>query len=98
MRYKPHFLSGLLHAFLEYVEVREDSLYLHRGLINTHEETIPYSKITNVGFEKGCLGTTLGFGAVLVETAGSPAAEMILNGYSPALRDAILEKITQRES
>ena len=77
----------------EKVNLGEEHLTMRLGILRIHEATVPFSKITNVSYHQGLWGNLMGYGSVVIDTAGSDKPEMVLRGYPEALRDAILKKI-----
>jgi membrane protein YdbS with pleckstrin-like domain len=69
-------------------EVREDSLYLERGVL-THVRTIaPYVRIQHVDTQRSPLERWLGLSTLVVYTAGSRGADVSIPGLQPeAARD-----------
>ena len=64
-------------------EVREDSLYLERGVV-THVRTIaPYVRIQHVDTQRGPLERWLGLSTLVVYTAGSRGADVSIPGLLP---------------
>jgi membrane protein YdbS with pleckstrin-like domain len=65
-------------------EVREDSLYLERGVI-THVQTVaPYVRIQHVDASRGPIERAFGLASTVVYTAGSRGADVSIPGLSPA--------------
>ena len=65
-------------------EVREDSLYLERGVI-THVQTVaPYVRIQHVDASRGPTERVFGLASTVVYTAGSRGADVSIPGLSPA--------------
>jgi membrane protein YdbS with pleckstrin-like domain len=64
-------------------EVREDALYLERGVV-THVRTIaPYVRIQHVDTQRGPLERWLGLSTLVVYTAGSRGADVSIPGLEP---------------
>jgi membrane protein YdbS with pleckstrin-like domain len=64
-------------------QVREDSLYLERGVV-THVRTIvPYVRIQHVDTSRGPLERALGLSTLVVYTAGSRGADVSVPGLKP---------------
>ena len=65
-------------------DVREDSLYLERGVI-THVQTVaPYVRIQHVDASRGPIERAFGLASTVVYTAGSRGADVSIPGLSPA--------------
>ena len=81
------FLLGMVWVALRYrrwvYQVREDALYLERGVV-THVRTIvPYVRIQHVDTSRGPLERTLGLSTLVVYTAGSRGADVSIPGLTP---------------
>lgn len=65
-------------------EVREDALYLERGVL-THVRTVaPYVRIQHVDTQRGPVERALGLSTLVVYTAGSRGADVSIPGLEPA--------------
>lgn len=78
---------GVLWIIMRYrvwvYQVREDSLYLERGVV-THVRTIvPYVRIQHVDTSRGPLERALGLSTLVVYTAGSRGADVSVPGLKP---------------
>ena len=78
---------GIAWVLLRYrawlYQVREDSLYLERGVV-THVRTIvPYVRIQHVDTSQGPLERALGLSTLVVYTAGSRGADVSVPGLKP---------------
>lgn len=79
--------AGVAWVLLRYrvwiYQVREDSLYLERGVV-THVRTIvPYVRIQHVDTSRGPLERALGLSTLVVYTAGSRGADVSVPGLKP---------------
>ncbi|MFB6312181.1 MAG: PH domain-containing protein [Salinirussus sp.] len=79
-------VAGLAWVVLRYrawgFEVRNDELYLQRGVV-THVRTIaPYVRIQHVDTQRGPLERWLGLSTLVVYTAGSRGADVSIPGLT----------------
>lgn len=80
-------LLGLPWVHLRYrvwtYELREDALYLERGVV-THVKTIvPFVRIQHVDTQRGPFERALGLSTLVVYTAGSRGADVSIPGLTP---------------
>ena len=78
---------GLVWVMLAYrvwvYQIRDDSLYLERGVV-THVRTIvPYVRIQHVDTSRSALERALGLSTLVVYTAGSRGADVSVPGLTP---------------
>lgn len=78
---------GLVWVVMSYriwvYQIREDSLYLERGVV-THVRTIvPYVRIQHVDTSRSALERALGLSTLVVYTAGSRGADVSVPGLTP---------------
>ncbi|MFW5974063.1 MAG: PH domain-containing protein [Natrialbaceae archaeon] len=64
-------------------QVREDSLYLERGVVTHVRSIVPYVRIQHVDTSRGPLERTLGLSTLVVYTAGSRGADVSIPGLKP---------------
>ena len=81
------FVLGLVWVFLRYrvwvYQIRDDSVYLERGVV-THVRTIvPYVRIQHVDTSRSALERALGLSTLVVYTAGSRGADVSIPGLEP---------------
>jgi membrane protein YdbS with pleckstrin-like domain len=81
------FLLGVLFSTLRYrswsYEVREDSLYLERGVVTRVRTVVPYVRIQHVDASRGPLERVFGLATTVVYTAGSRGADVSIPGLTP---------------
>ena len=81
------FALGLAFAVLRYqswrYEVRDDSLFLDRGVLTRVRTVVPYVRVQHVDVSRGPLERTLGLASVVVYTAGSRGADVTIPGLEP---------------
>ncbi len=91
------FAVGAAHALLRYrrwrYEVREDSLYLDRGVLTEVRTVVPYVRLQHVDVSRGPLERALGLSSVVVYTAGSRGADVTVPGLTPADADALQARL-----
>lgn len=96
---------GGLHAILRHrrfrFELRDDALYLERGVIVQVSTVVPYIRIQHVDTRRGPLDRAAGLSSTVVYTAGSRGADVQVPGLSPdraeSLRDQLRELAIERE-
>ncbi|QZX99360.1 PH domain-containing protein [Halobaculum rubrum] len=96
---------GVGAAFVRYrvwrFEVRDDSLYLVRGVLTRVDTSVPYVRVQHVDTRRGPIERTLGLASVVVYTAGSRGADITIPGLTPArasdLRERLRELATESE-
>lgn len=80
-------------------ELRDDALYLERGVVTFVETSVPFVRVQHVDTRFGPVERALGLSSVVVYTAGSRNADVRVPGLSPsrarslqnALRDLAVE-------
>ncbi|MFC7114742.1 PH domain-containing protein [Natronoarchaeum sp. GCM10025703] len=79
-------LIGVLHAVLRYrvweYEVREDALYLERGVVTRVRTVVPYVRIQHVDASRGPVERAIGLASAVVYTAGSRGADVTIPGLT----------------
>lgn len=75
---------GVVHALLRYrvwrYEVREDALYLERGVITRVRTVVPFVRIQHVDTRRGPVERASGLATSVVYTAGSRGADVAIPG------------------
>ncbi|ELZ39595.1 PH domain-containing protein [Halorubrum tebenquichense] len=75
------------HALLRYrrwsYEIREDAIYLDRGVITQVRTTVPLVRIQHVDSRRGPIERTAGLASCVVYTAGSRGADVRIPGLTP---------------
>jgi membrane protein YdbS with pleckstrin-like domain len=88
---------GSLHVALRYrawrFDVREDTLYIERGVLVSVRTTVPYVRVQHVDSRKGPLERVLGLGRVVVYTAGSRGADVAIPGLLVDRADDVQETL-----
>lgn len=96
---------GGLHAVLRHrrfrFELREDALYLERGVLVHVSTVVPYVRVQHVDTRRGPIERATGLASTVVYTAGSRGADVSVPGLSPTrangLRDRLRELAVDRE-
>lgn len=91
------FVLGVVFAVLRYrswsYEVREDALYLERGVLTHVRTVVPYVRIQHVDASRGPLERALGLATTVVYTAGSRGADVSIPGLTPERADDLQERL-----
>ena len=78
---------GTIHSILRYriwrYEVREDSIYLKRGVITRINTVVPFSRLQHVDTQRAALDRLMGLSTVVIYTAGSRGADVSIPGLKP---------------
>jgi membrane protein YdbS with pleckstrin-like domain len=72
----------LLYRSWQY-RVREESLFLHRGVFTLTETVVPYVRVQHVDTSRGPIERALGLSSLVVYTAGSRGADVTIPGLTP---------------
>ncbi len=90
-------LLGVIHAVLRYrrwsYEIREDALYLDRGVITQVRTTVPLVRIQHVDSRRGPVERGVGLASCVVYTAGSRGADVRIPGLTPAGASDLREEL-----
>lgn len=82
-------------------EVRDDSLYLVRGVVTRRVSSVPFVRVQHVDTRRGPLERAVGLASVVVYTAGSRGADITVPGLTPdratELRERLRELATESE-
>ncbi len=88
---------GVVHALLRYrlwgYEVREDSIYLERGVLTRVRTVVPFVRIQHVDSSRGPVERVLGLATTVVYTAGSRGADVSVPGLTPDGADDLRERL-----
>lgn len=96
---------GGIHAVLRHrryrFELRDDALYLERGVLVHVSTVVPYVRVQHVDTRRGPIERATGLASTVVYTAGSRGADVQVPGLSPgraeALRDRLRALAIERE-
>jgi membrane protein YdbS with pleckstrin-like domain len=97
--------SGGWHTVARYrdwrFELQDDALYLERGVVTRVETAVPYVRIQHVDTQRTPLDRLLGLSRVVVYTAGSRGADVLVPGLTPdrarTLRNELRELAVENE-
>lgn len=93
------FLVGVAFAVLRYrswsYEVREDSLYLERGVLTRVKTVAPYVRIQHVDARRSPIERVFGLATTVVYTAGSRGADVSIPGLTPERAEDLQERLKQ---
>lgn len=76
-------------------ELREDALYLERGVITQVRTVVPYVRVQHVDASRGPLERATGLARSVVYTAGSRGADVTIPGLTPARADDLQERLKE---
>lgn len=85
-------LAGARYHAWRYI-VREDSLFLSRGVITRVRTVVPYVRLQHVDVSRGPIERSLGLATVVVYTAGSRGADVTIPGLTPEEADALQSRL-----
>ncbi|MFA9516019.1 PH domain-containing protein [Halopenitus sp. H-Gu1] len=85
------------HALLRYrrwsYEIREDALYLERGVFTQVRTVVPLVRIQHVDSRRGPTERLVGLASCVVYTAGSRGADVRIPGLTPGDADDLRERL-----
>ena len=88
---------GSTFAVLRYrswrFEVREDSLYLERGVLTRVRTVVPFVRIQHVDTSRSPTERLAGLASTVVYTAGSRGADVSVPGLTPGDADDLRERL-----
>ncbi|WP_144900951.1 PH domain-containing protein [Halobellus captivus] len=88
---------GVAFAVLRYrawrYEVREDSLYLERGVLTRVRTVVPFVRIQHVDTSRSPTERLVGLASTVVYTAGSRGADVSVPGLTPSDADDLRERL-----
>lgn len=90
-------LLGVVHAVLRYriwgFIVREDSLYLQRGVVVRVQTVVPYVRIQHVDTRRSPVERAVGLSSSVIFTAGSRGADVRIPGLMPDRARSLQERL-----
>ncbi|MFQ3318107.1 MAG: membrane protein YdbS with pleckstrin-like domain [Natronomonas sp.] len=93
------FLLGAVFSVLRYrswsYEVREDSLYLERGVLTHVTTVVPHVRIQHVDASRGPVERAFGLATTVVYTAGSRGADVSIPGLTPERANDLQTRLKQ---
>ncbi|MCD2199505.1 PH domain-containing protein [Halobacterium sp. KA-4] len=88
---------GAIHVVLRYrawrFEVREDTLYIERGVLVNVRTVVPFVRVQHVDARRGPIERALGLSSVVVYTAGSRGADVSIPGLVAERADDVQETL-----
>lgn len=91
------FIIGVIHALFRYrnwgYEIREDSLYLERGVLTEVRTVVPLVRIQHVDSRRSALERAVGLASTVVYTAGSRGADVRIPGLTPDEASDLRERL-----
>jgi hypothetical protein len=90
-------LVGVAYTLARYrlwtYEIRDDALYLERGVFTRVRTVVPFVRLQHVDSSRGPAERALGLASVVVYTAGSRGADVTVPGLTPAGADELRERL-----
>jgi len=90
-------ILGVGHVLLLYrswqYEVREDALYLERGVITHVKTVVPFVRVQHIDTSRGPVDRLLGLSSLVVYTAGSRGADVTIPGLTPEDAEDLQERL-----
>jgi membrane protein YdbS with pleckstrin-like domain len=74
-------------------EVREDSLYLERGVLTRVRTVVPFVRVQHVDTSRSPTERVVGLASTVVYTAGSRGADVSVPGLAPDDADDLRERL-----
>lgn len=88
---------GVVFSLLKYriwmYQVRDDSLYLKRGVLTRVNTVAPYVRIQHVDTRRGPVERVFGLATTVVYTAGSRGADVSIPGLTPERADDLQTRL-----
>ncbi len=75
--------------------VREDSLYIERGVFTRVKTVVPYVRVQHVDSQRGPIERAIGLATVVIYTAGSRSADVAIPGLTPERAEGLREELRQ---
>lgn len=87
----------VVHAWLRYgawrFQVRDDALYIERGVFTRVKTVAPYVRVQHVDSRRGPIERAVGLATVVVYTAGSRSADVAIPGLTPERAEDLREEL-----
>lgn len=74
-------------------ELREDALYIERGVLTRVKTVVPFVRVQHVDSQRGPVERTIGLATVVVYTAGSRSADVAIPGLRPDRAEELREEL-----
>ncbi len=82
-----------IRARIQYIEVKDEGITVHKGLLNKKVMYIPYGRITNLRISRGIFERLFKLGSVEIDTAGTSLVEVVMGNipvhYLEELQEAV---------
>ncbi len=92
-------IIGTLHAIARYrrwgYEIRDDSLYLERGVLTEVRTIVPLVRIQHVDSSRTPIERILGLASAVVYTAGSRGADVRIPGLTRTTAQTVQEQLKE---
>lgn len=76
-------------------EVREDTLYIERGVFTRVKTVVPFVRVQHVDSQRGPIERLVGLASVVVYTAGSRGADVTIPGLTPERAESLQERLRE---
>ena len=90
-------VGGVIHAVLRYRNwayvVREDAIYLERGVFTQVRTEVPLVRIQHVDSRRSAFERLVGLASTVVYTAGSRGADVTIPGLTPGDADGLRTRL-----
>ena len=90
-------IAGVIHAVLRYRNwayvVREDAIYLERGVFTEVRTEVPLVRIQHVDSRRSAFERLVGLASTVVYTAGSRGADVTIPGLTPGEADGLRKRL-----
>lgn len=73
--------------------VREDHLYIERGVFTRIKTVVPFVRLQHVDSQRGPIERTAGLATVVVYTAGSRSGDVAIPGLTPERAETLQEEL-----
>jgi len=88
---------GVVHALLLYrtweYQVREDALYLERGVFTHVKTVVPFVRVQHIDTSRDPIDRLLGLSSLVVYTAGSRGADVTIPGLTPTDAEDLQDRL-----
>lgn len=92
-------LVGVVFAVFRYriwgYELRDDSLYLVRGVLTRRDTSVPFVRVQHVDTRRSPVERLAGLASVVVYTAGTRGADITVPGLTPERAERLRERLRE---
>ncbi|MFC6717615.1 PH domain-containing protein [Natrialbaceae archaeon GCM10025810] len=88
-----HLAGALLRYRIWRFELRDDALYIERGVFTRVKTVVPFVRVQHVDSRRSPLERTVGLATVVVYTAGSRSADVAIPGLSPDRAERLQDRL-----